>query len=166
MSANLSLIIQGALRNSQPQGQGQGNGLPTYAELREQAKSQQRLMENVATVNALTGAPVDGNMLAEANARLNSVLSPRQIAGRGAGSIQTQRSLVQQDLNNLAQTGQLDPTTLLTGLMRLDQLEKAKEEAFSKFKSFAKGAIKPMEASPIKVKPPDNSGYETALGYE
>lgn len=164
MASNVNLILQGAMRNAQSQAQ--SNGLPTYAQLREQRKSQEKMMQNVATVNALTGVPVDGNMLAEANARLNSVLSPRQIAGRGAGSIQTQRGLVQQDLNNLAQTGQLDPTTLLTGLMRLDQLEKAKEESFQKFKSFAKGAIKPLEASPIKVKPPDNSGYESALGYE
>lgn len=159
MASNLNLMMQGAMSTAKK------SGLPTYAELREQRESQQRLMENVATVNALTGVEVDSNMLAEANARLSSVLTPKQIAGRGIASIQSQRTLVQQDLNNLAEAGQLDPITLLTGLMRLDQLEKVKEESFKKFKEFAKNAVRPLGESPVKVKPPDNSGYYAALGY-
>jgi hypothetical protein len=150
---SINLGISGAFLTGGRPAQGNNSGLPTYAELRSAQKQQQRLAQNVFTVGALTGLQVSPDMLAEANARLNSVVTPRGFAGQGGGNLTLQSGLVQQDLAIAAQTGTLDPTTLLTGLMRLDQIAEAKEQAAKSFKEFAKGTVKALESPAAKSKP-------------
>jgi hypothetical protein len=112
----------------------------------------------INTFQSITGQPVDIFTFSDANNALNQALSPRQVSYEAGMNLSQQKQSIQQALQFGVSTGMIDTSSLLAGMMRLNQIQESQQQMTSDLSNFFKGAVQPLAPDHTKHVSSSSSG--------